>query len=125
MKRLLPVLAALVLAAPALAATPQVTARAWRVENGTTGEVLLRHRDRAKVPIASITKLMTVIVALEHARLDEIVRIPRQVPVAGESTLRLRAGERVSVRDLVEASLIQSANDATRALASYVGRGSE
>jgi D-alanyl-D-alanine carboxypeptidase len=125
MKRLPPVLAALVLAAPALAATPQVTARAWRVENGTTGEVLLRHADRSRVPIASITKLMTVLVALEHAGLDEVVRIPRQSPVVGESTLNLRVGERVTVRDLVEASLIQSANDATRALAFHVGRGSE
>ena len=125
MRRLLPVLAALVLAAPALAATPQVNARAWRVENGATGEVLLGHDDRAKVPIASITKLMTVVVALEHARLDEVVRIPRRVSVPGESTLNLRPGERVSVRDLVEAALIQSANDAAYALAYHVGDGSE
>jgi D-alanyl-D-alanine carboxypeptidase (penicillin-binding protein 5/6) len=120
---LLPVLAALILAAPALAASPQVTARAWRVENGATGEVLLHHDDRARVPIASITKLMTVIVALEHADLAEVVRIPKRAPVLGESTLRLRAGERVSVRDLVEAALIQSANDAAHALAYHVGRG--
>ena len=125
MKRLLPVLAALVLAAPSSAATPQVTARAWVVQNGATGEVLLRHGDRTRLPIASITKLMTVLVALEHARLDEVVRVAAPAARVGESTINLRAGERISVRDLVEAALIQSANDAANALAYYVGDGSE
>jgi serine-type D-Ala-D-Ala carboxypeptidase (penicillin-binding protein 5/6) len=124
MKRLLPVLAALVLAAPASAATPSVTARAWLVQNGTTGEVLLRHDERARVPIASITKLMTVLVTLERARLDEVVRVSPQAAAVGEATINLRAGERVLVRDLVEATLIQSANDAAHALAYHVGRGS-
>jgi D-alanyl-D-alanine carboxypeptidase (penicillin-binding protein 5/6) len=123
--RLLVLAAALVAAAPSFASPPRVTARAWLVQNGATGEVLLRHDERARVPIASITKLMTVLVALEHARIDDIVTVAPHAAAVGESTIHLRPGERISVRDLVEAALIQSANDAAWALALHVGRGSE
>jgi D-alanyl-D-alanine carboxypeptidase (penicillin-binding protein 5/6) len=121
--RLLVVAAALVLAAPSLAAPPRVTARAWLVQNAATGEVLLRREERARVPIASITKLMTVLVALERTGLDDVVTVAPRAASVGESTIHLGAGELVSVRDLVEAALIQSANDAAWALAAHVGRG--
>ena len=125
MKRLIVALfGALALAPAALAEPPAVTARAWLVQNAATGEVLAAHNDTARVPVASITKLMTVLVALEHAKPDEVVTVPPRAPSAGESTLDLRAGERVPVRDLVEAALIQSANDAAYALAHHVGGGS-
>jgi D-alanyl-D-alanine carboxypeptidase (penicillin-binding protein 5/6) len=120
-----PLLAALALAAPALGSGPDVNARAWLVQNSATGEVLLAHNERARVPIASITKLMTVLVALEHARLDDVVTVRAPATTVGGSTVNLRAGERVTVRDLVEAALIQSANDAAYALALHVGGGSE
>jgi len=116
-------LAALVLAAPVTAAPPVVHARAWFVQSGTTGEVLAQHEDRAQVPIASITKLMTVLVTLEHAKLDEVVTVAPSASEVGESTINLRPGERITVRDLVSAALIQSANDAADALAEYVGKG--
>ena len=117
--------AALALAAPAAGAPPDVDARAWLVQNGATGEVLLRHDEHARVPIASITKLMTVLVALERARPDETVVVAPAAAAVGESTIRLRPRERISVRDLVAAALIQSANDAAAALAYHVGRGSQ
>ena len=123
-RRLLVLLAALALAAPAAAAAPRVTARAWLVENGTTGEVLLRHDAARRLPIASITKLMTVLVALERTRPDDVVTVSPEAAAVGESSVDLRAGERIRVDDLVEAALIQSANDAAWALASHVGRGS-
>ena len=120
--RLLVALAALVVGAPsALAAAPQPQARAWMVQNGTTGEVLAAHDERRRVPIASITKLMTVLVTLERADLDEVVTITPATARVGESTIHLRAGEQVRVRTLVEAALVQSANDATHALAVHVG----
>jgi D-alanyl-D-alanine carboxypeptidase (penicillin-binding protein 5/6) len=123
--RLLVAAAALAVATPSLASPPRVTARAWLVQNGTTGEVLLRHDDRAQLPIASITKLMTVLVTLEHAGLDDVVTVAPHATAVGESTIHLRTGEQITVRDLVEAALIQSANDAAWALALHVGRGSE
>jgi D-alanyl-D-alanine carboxypeptidase (penicillin-binding protein 5/6) len=124
-KRLAVAIAALALAAPVLAAPPQVNGRAWLVENGATGEVLLAHDARQRVPIASITKLMTVLLTLEHARLGDVVTVSREAASVGESSANLRAGERLTVRELLEAALIQSANDAADALADYVGNGSE
>jgi D-alanyl-D-alanine carboxypeptidase (penicillin-binding protein 5/6) len=122
-KRLAVAIAALVLVAPVLAAPPQVTGRAWLVENGASGQVLLAHDARERVPIASITKLMTVLLTLEHARLNDVVTISQEAASVGESSANLRPGERLTVRELLEAALVQSANDAADALADYVGHG--
>jgi serine-type D-Ala-D-Ala carboxypeptidase (penicillin-binding protein 5/6) len=115
---------ALVLAAPAHAGAPAVSAGAFLVQDAATGQVLAQRASWARVPIASITKLMTVLVTLEHADLDDVVSVRSDAAQVGESTINLRAGERITVRDLVEAALIQSANDAADALADYVGHGS-
>jgi len=100
-----------------------VEARAYLVENGATGEILAARAADRRVPIASITKLMTVLVALERARPNDVVTVSSGSAGVGESTVNLRAGERLRVRDLVAAALIQSANDAAVALADHVGRG--
>jgi D-alanyl-D-alanine carboxypeptidase len=115
--------AALAFVAAAHAAAPPVSARAFIVENPATGEMLAQHGAWARVPIASITKLMTVIVALDHAKWSDVVRVRAAAAAVGESTVHLRAGERLTVGDLVKAALIQSANDAAVALADYVGHG--
>jgi D-alanyl-D-alanine carboxypeptidase (penicillin-binding protein 5/6) len=124
-RRLVGILAAAALAVPAAAAAPasppRPDASAWFVQNGATGEVLAGHRERDRLPIASITKLMTALVALERAQPTDVVTVSVQASRVGESTINLRAGERVTVRDLVEAALIQSANDAANALAVHVG----
>jgi len=114
--------AALALAAPAAAAGPfaDVAATAFLVENGATGELLAARAPARAVPIASITKLMTVLVTLEHARLSDVVTIDPRAAAVGESSIPLRAGEQLSVSDLVEAALIQSANNAADALALHV-----
>ena len=67
---------------------------------------------------------MTVLVALEHARLDDVVTVSPQAARVGESTVKLRPGERLTVRDLAIAALVPSANDAATALAAHVGNGS-
>ncbi len=117
--------AALSLSTPALAGPPPVDARAFVVENGTTGEILAQRASRERLPIASITKLMTVLVTLQHARPDAVVTVPQEVTTVGESTIYLREGERLSVFDLIEGALIPSANDAADTLAYHVGHGSE
>jgi serine-type D-Ala-D-Ala carboxypeptidase (penicillin-binding protein 5/6) len=124
-KRLAVAIAALILVAPVLAAPPRVTGRAWLVENGASGEVLLAHDASRRVPIASITKLMTVLLTLEHAQLNDVVTVSPEAAAVGESSANLRPGERLTVRELLEAALIQSANDAADALADFVGHGSE
>ena len=109
----------------AAAATPSVDARAYEVVNAATGEVLLTRNAQTRLPMASITKVMTVLVALERAKLNDVVTVDRDAVGISGSGVRLRAGERLTVRDLVAAALIQSANDAAIALAGHVGRGDE
>jgi D-alanyl-D-alanine carboxypeptidase (penicillin-binding protein 5/6) len=111
-------------ASPALAAgPPSVDAGSYLVVNGKTGEVLAARNAHARVPIASITKLMTVLIALEHVQLTDVVSVKASAAGVGESSIDLRTGEHVTVRDLVKAALIQSANDAAYALAAYAGGG--
>ncbi len=69
---------------------PQVAARAYLVENTATGEVLAARNARERVPIASITKLMTVLVTLEHAQLDDLVTVAPGAAAVGESTAKAR-----------------------------------
>ncbi len=124
---LLLLLAALALgwAAPAGASTPpSVSARAVLVANGKTGEILHERNADRRVPMASITKLMTALVTLEHAAPRELVTVQGPASVIGESSIYLQAGEQLPMRDLLAAALIQSANDAAYALASHVGEGS-
>ncbi|MBA3348137.1 MAG: D-alanyl-D-alanine carboxypeptidase [Actinobacteria bacterium] len=108
----------------ATAAPPPVLAKAYLVQNAGTGEVLAVSDGRRRLPIASITKLMTALVTLERARLDEVVTVTQRAAAIGESSIDLRPGERVSVADLLRAALVQSANDAANALAAHVGGGS-
>jgi serine-type D-Ala-D-Ala carboxypeptidase (penicillin-binding protein 5/6) len=117
--------AALVLAAPARAGVPPVDARAFLVVDRDTGEVLAQRGADRRLPIASITKLMTVLITLERAKLDDVVTVQRDAAAVGESSINLRAGERLTVRDLLAGALIQSANDAADALADYVSHGDE
>jgi D-alanyl-D-alanine carboxypeptidase (penicillin-binding protein 5/6) len=104
-------------------AAPQIAAASWYLV-GEDGAVLAR-RDAARAhAIASITKLMTAVVVLEHARLDDVVRVSPLAADVGESTVYLRAGEELTVADLLRATLVPSANDAAEALALHVGGGS-
>jgi len=115
--------AALALTAGAHASPQLADARAWYVVNGTNGDVLAQHEANEPVPIASITKLMTVIIALQHLRPDEIVTVTKGAAQVGESRIPLRAGQQISVHDLLEGALIQSANNAADALAAAAAGG--
>jgi serine-type D-Ala-D-Ala carboxypeptidase (penicillin-binding protein 5/6) len=110
--------------AQAAAEPPAFRARAAIVADGTTGEILLEHNSDQRVAIASITKIMTALVIIENTRPNERVVVRGPAPSIGESTIHLGVGERLRVRDLLAAALVQSANDAAYALASHVGDGS-
>lgn len=103
---------------------PRVQASAVLVGNGVNGELLHGVRQAQRLPIASITKLMTALVVLDRARPEEMITVQGPAPTIGGSTIGLEAGERISVADLLRALLIQSANDAAYALAYSVGNGS-
>ena len=99
------------------AGPPSPDARAYEIVNASTGEVLAAHNAYERLPIASLTKLMTVIVALEHLQPDQVVSVPKAAVSVGGSRIPLHAGQQISVDDLLKGALIQSANDAADSLA--------
>jgi serine-type D-Ala-D-Ala carboxypeptidase (penicillin-binding protein 5/6) len=110
-------------AQPAVAA-PKVVAQAAVLADEATGQVLFERNARAGRAMASTTKVMTALLTLE--RLDErrVVVIGVGPTRVGEESLRLRRGERLTVRQLLLGLLLKSANDAGVALAEAVD-GSE
>jgi D-alanyl-D-alanine carboxypeptidase len=110
-------------AAGSRSSAPEVNARAYLVMNATTGDVLVSKNANARLAIASLTKLMTVDVALQHLSLDRYVTVSAQATQAGEEGAGLIAGEQILVSDLVQAALIQSANEAADALADAASGG--
>jgi serine-type D-Ala-D-Ala carboxypeptidase (penicillin-binding protein 5/6) len=85
--------------------------------DGRSQQIIYARAPHTKRAPASTTKLLTVMVALDHLALDKIVQIPAGVQYIQPSKIGLSTGERFYVSDLVKAALIKSANDAAEALA--------
>jgi serine-type D-Ala-D-Ala carboxypeptidase (penicillin-binding protein 5/6) len=117
------VLAALALAGPAAAAEsppPVPSADAAIVVDGRDGDVMFAKKANERRSIASTTKLMTALLTLEEARPREVFTSADYVAAPVESQIGLRPGERMTVRDLFVALLLESANDAAATLAEGV-----
>jgi D-alanyl-D-alanine carboxypeptidase (penicillin-binding protein 5/6) len=118
------VVALLLLAAPASARVSRpslATASAGIVVDARSGDVLLAKRADLRRPIASTTKLMTALLTLESGKLGRTFTAPAYSANPIESKINLRRGERMKVRDLLTALLLESANDAAVDLAVGVG----
>jgi D-alanyl-D-alanine carboxypeptidase (penicillin-binding protein 5/6) len=96
---------------------PAIQAPAAVLFQPDTGEVVYERADTERRPIASTTKLMTALLTLERADLDDTVTAVPYAAAPAESLMGLRAGERVTVRDLMEGLLLASGNDAAATLA--------
>jgi D-alanyl-D-alanine carboxypeptidase len=106
------------------ASAPDVDCAAGILVTGDGEELWARAADEKRA-MASITKIMTAVVVLESVKdLDETVEIAPEAAAVGESEAGFVAGQRLSVRTLLEAMLVHSANDAASALAIHVA-GSE
>jgi D-alanyl-D-alanine carboxypeptidase (penicillin-binding protein 5/6) len=93
---------------------------AYIVKNGDT--VLWAGAEHARLPPASLTKIMTALLVLEAYRPDQLVTVSDRAAAQRGTRLRLRPGERMRVADLLAATLLASANDACLALAeAYAG----
>lgn len=100
---------------------PNVTAASAIVIEASTGHVIYaRNPDDLRYP-ASTTKMMTLIMALEHGGLDEIVEISANASAAEGSTLWLDPGEHIPLNDLLYGMIMVSANDASVAIAEHLG----
>lgn len=113
----------LCLTAGSVAADPfPRVASAYLVKTGNT--TVWSHQAYKRLPPASLTKIMTALVVLERARFDDVVIVSAAAAAETGSRIKLKAGERFLVKDLLAAMLVNSANDAAHALADHIA-GSE
>ena len=98
----------------------KLTARSAIVMDTVTGQVLYeRDIDTRRYP-ASTTKMMTLIVALEHGRLDDIVTVSKHAEGVEGSTLWLVQGDKIPLGELLTGMMMHSGNDATVAVAEHI-----
>ena len=102
-------------------ACPQVSARSAILIDAYSGTVIGAKNPDEKMSMASTTKIMTALVAIENADISQTVSIsPCAVGVEG-SSIYLYEGEKLTLEDLLYAMLLESANDAAAAIAIEVG----
>ena len=101
----------------AKAQTPEITAASALIFDTTTKTVLYSKNPQQKLPMASLTKIMTAIVSLENTKTDDLY-VVSQADLVGEDSMGLDAGEKLSQFDLLHGMLLHSGNDAAETLAS-------
>ena len=100
-----------------------VNAKASVIYEPESDTILYAKNEHARLPMASTTKIMTALVAIERENLNKKVKVdPRSVGIEGSSAY-LRAGEEFTLRELLYALMLRSANDAAEAIA-YAVAGS-
>ncbi len=96
---------------------PYVTAHSAILMDAQTGDILYERDAYTQRPNASTTKILTAIVALELADLDEVTTISEKADKVGESSLHLNKDDRLKLGELIEGALVKSGNDACVAIA--------
>lgn len=94
-----------------------ISAESYCLIDADTKEILASRNEHKKLPIASTTKIMTAIVVSEHICLDKIIAVDKRAVGVEGSSVYLYENEKMTVRDLLYALLLESANDAAEALA--------
>jgi serine-type D-Ala-D-Ala carboxypeptidase (penicillin-binding protein 5/6) len=86
-----------------------------------SGRVLFEKQAHTKMRIASITKIMTAILAIESGKLDQMVKVSDRATRAEGSSVYLKPGEKIKLEHLVYGLMLRSGNDTAEAIAEYVG----
>lgn len=103
---------------------PQPVAKAALLMDASSGRVLYEKNAHEQLPPASVTKIMTALLAVENGNLDQEVTISKNAAETPESSVWLEEGEKLTGEQLLYACMLHSANDAAVALAENVA-GSE
>ncbi len=103
----------------------QVSANSHCLMDADTGVVLSSKKPDVPLPMASTTKIMTCLVALEKADINTPVTVPKEAVGTEGSSVYLTAGEKMTLLDLLYAVMLESANDAAVAVAFAVSGGIE
>ncbi|MEW6387496.1 MAG: serine hydrolase [Thermodesulfobacteriota bacterium] len=102
---------------PAGAGDLDITAKAFVIMDAKTGKILLALNPQAMLPPASTLKVMTAMYVVENLKMDDRVEVSPYAAKAQASKINIRPGEVYTVKELLYALLLSSANDGARALA--------
>jgi D-alanyl-D-alanine carboxypeptidase len=100
-----------------LAGQPETISEAALIVNIGDGEVLYNKNSQERLPIASLTKIMTAVVVMEHTSLTDLTTISAKAASTGENSMGLTAGETYTIEELLYGLILNSGNDAAIALA--------
>lgn len=103
---------------------PKISAKAFLVGDLNTGEVIFSKNQDQKFPIASLSKLMTALVATEINISDETAQVSKKALATYGTNGELRLGEKIKTSDLLYPLLLESSNDAAEVIAEEFGRES-
>lgn len=108
------------LSAKSKQASTEVSAASYYLMDGLTYACLGSKNENTTLPMASTTKVMTCIIALENASPSDEVVIPKEAVGVEGSSVYLVVGERLTLEELLYALMLESANDAAVAIAMHV-----
>lgn len=121
MKKCVSLILAVLLIMPVRAAEkPAVSAKSAVLIEYQTGKVLYAKNADKQLPMASTTKIMTALLALEEGNLEDMVTISRRAANVEGSSMYLREGEKISLSDLLIGLMLSSGNDAAIAIAEHI-----
>ena len=100
---------------------PQLFAQSAALIDGETGRVLFGKQEDTVLPMASTTKIMTCILALENASLNDVVNVSDYAASMPDVQLHIRKGETYRMEDLLYSLMLESHNDTAAAIAEHVG----
>lgn len=104
-----------------VAAAPGVSAQACIVIEKESGRILYQKNAQTQLPMASTTKIMTALVALEHGNKEETITISSTAAGTEGSSMYLEAGETMTLKELLYGLMLSSGNDAAVAIAEHYG----
>lgn len=87
---------------------PKLNARAAIIYDRTTKEIIWGKEETSKRAMASTTKIMTAIIVLENSNLSDTVTISKKAAGTGGSRLKITAGDKITVRDLLYGLMLRS-----------------
>lgn len=100
---------------------PKLNSRAAIIYDRKSKRVIWGKAENERRPMASTTKIMTAIVVIENANLNDTVTVSKKAAGTGGSRLGLKAGDKITVNNLLYGLLLVSGNDSAVALAEYIG----
>ena len=99
---------------------PNLNAKSAVIYDSTTKQIIWGKNENDKRPMASTTKIMTAIVVIENSNMSDVVTISKKAASTGGSRLKINAGDKITVNDLLYGLMLRSGNDAAVALAEHV-----